>query len=123
MSAPRWIAMAALAAALLATAACDRARASGGRGRAGAPRRVQVATGELAPRVLLTGALRATAAVELTTPRTDTWQLSIRWMAEDGASVVVVARPTRTETVTVLRRGEVKPPQCLVFHLATGAVE
>ena len=42
---------------------------------------------------------------------------------EDGASVVVVARPTRTETVTVLRRGEVKPPQCLVFHLATGAVE
>lgn len=40
-----------------------------------------------------------------------------------GASVVVVARPTRTETVTVVRRGEVKPPQCLVFHLATGAVE
>ncbi len=92
MSAPRWIAMAALAAALLATAACDRARASGGRGRAGAPRRVQVATGELAPRVLLTGALRATAAVELTTPRTDTWQLSIRWMAEDGASVAAGER-------------------------------
>ena len=82
----------ALAAALLTTAACDRARANGGRGRASAPRRIQVGTGDLAPRVLLTGALRATAAVELTTPRTDTWQLSIRWMAEDGASVAAGER-------------------------------
>ena len=59
MSAPGRLRL--LAAALLATAACDRARASGGRGRASAPRRIQVATGDLAPRVLLTGALRATA--------------------------------------------------------------
>ena len=39
---------------------------------------------------------------------------------EDGASVVVVARPTRTETVAVIRRGEASPPQCFVFRLADG---
>ena len=77
---------------VLAAGACDRARASGG-GAAGAPpRRAAVTAGDLAPRVLLTGELRATSAVELTTPRTDTWQLSIRWMADDGATVAAGER-------------------------------
>jgi HlyD family secretion protein len=51
----------------------------------------QVATvtrGALTDRVLLTGDLRAASAVELVVPRTMvTWELAIRWMAEDGAFV------------------------------------
>ncbi|MBK9035830.1 MAG: HlyD family efflux transporter periplasmic adaptor subunit [Myxococcales bacterium] len=74
------------AALTVAAGACDRARASGDGDGAG-PRRGRVTAGDLAPRVVLTGELRATTAIELTTPRTDTWQLSIRWMAEDGELV------------------------------------
>jgi predicted amidohydrolase len=40
---------------------------------------------------------------------------------DDRASVVVVARPTRAETLTVVRRGDAKPPQALVFQLGDGA--
>jgi hypothetical protein len=40
---------------------------------------------------------------------------------DDRASVVVIARPTRTDTVTVVRRGEAKPPQALLFRLGDGA--
>lgn len=70
----------------LAVAACDRAH--GARGGAGeAARRGTVHTGDLAERLLLTGELRAASAVELLTPRTDSWELSIRWMAPDGADV------------------------------------
>lgn len=38
----------------------------------------------------------------------------------DDPSVVVVARPTRVETVTVVRRADAKPPQCLTFRLNDG---
>ncbi|MEZ4401299.1 MAG: HlyD family efflux transporter periplasmic adaptor subunit [Kofleriaceae bacterium] len=74
------------AALAVGAGACDRARAGGARGADG-PRRARVTTGDLAPRVLLTGELVATSAEVLTTPRTDSWQLAIRWMAEDGAVV------------------------------------
>jgi len=46
-----------------------------------------VARGKVQERVLLTGELRAASALDLSVPRTDAWQLSIRWMAEDGAQV------------------------------------
>jgi len=52
-----------------------------------AARRAVVARGQIAPRVLLTGELVAEAAVDLSTPQTETWQLTIRWLAEDGAVV------------------------------------
>jgi hypothetical protein len=42
---------------------------------------------------------------------------------EDHASVVVVGRPTRSDTVTVVRRGEANPPQALVFRLGDGKPE
>ena len=52
------------------------------------PLRIDVAQrGKVDDRVLLTGELRAASAVDLSVPRTDTWQLAIRWMAEDGAQV------------------------------------
>jgi multidrug efflux pump subunit AcrA (membrane-fusion protein) len=43
--------------------------------------------GELVDRVLLTGDLRAGSSVELSVPKTDSWQLTIRWMAEDATLV------------------------------------
>ena len=48
---------------------------------------VKVAKGEVVDRVLLTGSIEATHAEEMRVPRTDAWELPIRWMAEDGAQV------------------------------------
>jgi multidrug efflux pump subunit AcrA (membrane-fusion protein) len=47
----------------------------------------KVEKGEITERVLLTGELRAGASVVLSVPRTEAWELTIRWMAEDGAQV------------------------------------
>jgi multidrug efflux pump subunit AcrA (membrane-fusion protein) len=52
-----------------------------------AARTVKVAKGEVVDRVLLTGSIEATHAEEMRVPRTDAWELPIRWMAEDGAQV------------------------------------
>jgi multidrug resistance efflux pump len=68
----------------IAAGACERSpRVAPG----AAPRLAKVARGQIAPRYLLTGELAATAAVDLTVPQTETWQLTIRWLAEDGAIV------------------------------------
>lgn len=64
--------------------ACDRDAPAGP---GAAARTAKVAGGEVAPRVLLTGELAAETAVDLTVPQTDAWQLTIRWLAEDGATV------------------------------------
>jgi multidrug resistance efflux pump len=78
---------AAIVVALAAAGACSRGRAAAGGAAADRPRRAQVTTGDLAARVLLTGQMKAANSVDLITPRTDTWELAIRWMAEDGAAV------------------------------------
>jgi multidrug resistance efflux pump len=55
---------------------------------AGEPvRTARVMRGEVVERQVLTGELRAASAAVLTVPRTDAWQLAIRWLAEDGAIV------------------------------------
>ncbi len=46
-----------------------------------------VARGVLQQRLLLTGEIDAAASVELSGPRTQDWNLAIRWLAEDGAEV------------------------------------
>ncbi|MEM7480153.1 MAG: efflux RND transporter periplasmic adaptor subunit [Acidobacteriota bacterium] len=51
------------------------------------PDPVRVVRGDLRPRVLLTGTLRAQEAHELVVPRTPTWEVQIRWMADDGTAV------------------------------------
>ena len=43
--------------------------------------------GPLERHVLLAGVLEAADSIDIKVPRTRTWQLSIRWMAEDGANV------------------------------------
>lgn len=46
-----------------------------------------VEQGELVAPILLTGELEADSALVLSAPRTETFELSIRWIAEDGAAV------------------------------------
>ena len=57
--------------------------------RASAPvvRTAKVVKRDVADRVLLTGALHAASAIDLQVPRTDSWQISLRWLAEDGTQV------------------------------------
>ena len=71
---------------LIALVACSGAGREAGPA-ASAARSGKLTRGELADRVLLTGTLQAGASVSMTVPRTDAWQLTIRWMAEDGALV------------------------------------
>ncbi|HEX7842201.1 MAG TPA: hypothetical protein VF469_32235, partial [Kofleriaceae bacterium] len=55
---------------------------------AGEPTRTAVVRrGDIVDRQLLTGELRAASSVGLTVPRTDSWQLQIRWLADDGAQI------------------------------------
>lgn len=42
---------------------------------------------DIVDRVLLTGRLRAASSVGVTVPKTDQWQLPVRWLVEDGTAV------------------------------------
>lgn len=61
------------------------ARAEGEAGAAASD--LVVRRGAFRERILLTGALEAERGEALIVPRTDTWQLQIRWLAEDGTRV------------------------------------
>ncbi|MBV8761079.1 MAG: hypothetical protein JO257_27535 [Deltaproteobacteria bacterium] len=50
-------------------------------------RLVKVGKRDVRDRVLLTGELKAASALDMAVPRTDSWQLSIRWLVEDGTTV------------------------------------
>src|SRR5437868_9173722 len=52
-----------------------------------AGRTVTVGRGEIVDRQCMTGELRAATAVGMTVPRTDSWQLAIRWLADEGTLV------------------------------------
>jgi len=69
---------------LLLLAACNDKRGAQVAVTTEAPR-AAIMQGEIVERVLLTGELRAGVAVDLTVPMTETWELTIRWLAEDGA--------------------------------------
>jgi HlyD family secretion protein len=80
----RLLVLAALGGTLWTTAACSRL------GAAGAPLpggEAAVVSGPLEDVFLLTGELRAVRSDELGVPRTETGQVQITWMAEDGAEV------------------------------------
>jgi multidrug efflux pump subunit AcrA (membrane-fusion protein) len=72
---------------LLLLAACSGGNASKPTATEEAPRIVHAARGQVSDRVLVTGRLDSTSSEELRVPRTDAWELPIRWMAEDGAAV------------------------------------
>ncbi len=77
-----------LLAALLLAAACGAKPASRADDPAAGSAVVEaVVRGDLRERILLTGELVAERADRLTVPMTRLWQLSIRWLAEDGSEV------------------------------------
>ena len=67
---------------LLFAASC----ASGAAAAPAQPDELRVTRGDVAERVLLTGQLVAERAERSIVPMTRVWQLSIRWLAEDGAA-------------------------------------
>jgi multidrug resistance efflux pump len=72
---------------LAALAGCSGAGARAEAPRGAAAEELTVRRGDFRRRVLLTGELEAARGESLTVPRTSAFQLSIRWMAEDGALV------------------------------------
>lgn len=72
---------------LLVLAACSGSNSKPSAINEETPRVVRAAKGEVADRVLITGRLDSTSSEELRVPRTDAWELPIRWMAEDGTQV------------------------------------
>lgn len=87
--------------ALLLVAACDRL----------APEEPEpagpsltVTRGELEPTILLTGELEAANSLDLSVPRTESWNIAIRWMAEDGAEVKVGDKVVELDNTAVLER-------------------
>jgi HlyD family secretion protein len=63
-----------------------------------------VARGTLEESLVLTGELDAEESIELPVPRTDDWESSIRWLAEDGAPVKAGAKVVEFDTVALLGR-------------------
>lgn len=68
------------------------------------PRVGTVERGDLQERVLLTGVLDAAESIPLLVPRTDSWSVSLRWMADDGALVKKGDRVVEFENSGVLER-------------------
>lgn len=84
MSAVRSILSACL---ICAAAACEQGASAPASGRGGLAREQLVRRGTLEDRMLLTGELEAKNSESLYVPRTPTWMISLRWLAEDGAAV------------------------------------
>lgn len=76
----------AVACALLSACAAPGSGAAAASDADGGPGPV-VRRGDLERRVLLSGSLEAERAIHLVVPRTPTWQVELRWLAEDGAAV------------------------------------
>lgn len=51
------------------------------------PEQLAVTRGPIEDHVLITGELDAADSIQLSVPRTNTWQLSIRWLATEGSHI------------------------------------
>lgn len=108
-------ALAALAGAGAVAGACS--GCSGCRGAAGAIAPAAVAPGspaaalvvrrgDLHPRLLLSGELRAARALALTVPSTPSFEVQIRWLAEDGSRVAAGQPVVELDNASLLARLE-----------------
>ncbi len=86
---PRWflaaVGLSLAAASCAAPGAGSPEPSSGASGSTGGP--LVVHRGDFERRVLLTGELEASEAAELVVPRTPSWQVEVRWLADNGAAV------------------------------------
>jgi len=92
-----------LLALLAVLSACRGDRAKRGEQPAERPRIEKARRADLVDRVLVTGTLAAIQSVELRVPRTNAWELPIRWMAEDGATVKANDRTLEFDTSSFTR--------------------
>jgi len=60
--------------------------------------------GELVTRLLLTGELEAASAERFGVPRTPSWEVQVRWLAEDGAAVVAGERVAEFDSGDLAQR-------------------
>jgi multidrug resistance efflux pump len=88
---------------LLALAACASADA-GPPFAATGPAPLVVTRGAIEQHLVLTGEVDAAMSIELQAPRTEDWQLTIRWLAEDGAQVKAGDRLVEFDNVAVVDR-------------------
>ena len=63
-----------------------------------------VGRGPVTQTLLLTGELEAENAVQLLTPRTETWQIAIKWLAEDGSAVKKGERVVEFDNSSVIEK-------------------
>lgn len=63
-----------------------------------------VERGSVTQTILLTGELEAENAVQLLTPRTENWQIAIKWLAEDGAAVKKGDRVVEFDNSSVIEK-------------------
>jgi HlyD family secretion protein len=96
-----------LSALCLALPGCSgpRAEAESDQGAAG---ELVVRAGELRPRLLLTGELAAGRADDLTVPRTSSWQVQVRWLAEEGTAVAAGERVAELDNTQIVSELEEK---------------
>jgi multidrug efflux pump subunit AcrA (membrane-fusion protein) len=84
----RWVQRVIWAGGLIGVVGCAACGGELARPVAGEPARTaKVSRGEVVDRELITGELRSANSISLTVPRTETFQQTIRWLAEDGAMV------------------------------------
>jgi multidrug efflux pump subunit AcrA (membrane-fusion protein) len=69
-------------------------------------RTAKVTKRDVSDRVLLTGALHAASAIDMQVPRTDSWQISLRWLAEDGTQVKAGERVIEYDNSSVTKELE-----------------
>ncbi|HET6584249.1 MAG TPA: HlyD family efflux transporter periplasmic adaptor subunit [Nannocystaceae bacterium] len=110
----RWLA------GVLLVAACSRADANAPSIEREPPPLV-VARGPLEQHLLLTGAVDASVSLQLQAPRTEDWQITIRWLAEDGAQVKAGDRLVEFDNVAVVDR--IRELQLEVAEAATSTIE
>jgi multidrug resistance efflux pump len=93
------------------------------------PERLEVVRGPLEDHVLLTGELDAADSIQLSVPRTNSWQLSIRWMATEGARVdqgdrlLEFDNTALTQQLRELELSIIRTDNDLASHRASSSVE
>jgi len=65
---------------------------------------LMVERGAIEQHLVLTGEVDAALSIQLQAPRTEDWQLTIRWLAEDGAQVKAGDRLVEFDNVAVVDR-------------------
>jgi multidrug resistance efflux pump len=95
--------------AALVGVGCAACRAEPARAVAGEPvRTAAVRRGDVVDRQVMTGELRAASAIRLLVPRTESFQLTIRWLADDGAAVNAGDRVVEFDNAAVTAQLEAK---------------